>query len=482
MKKSILQFKKSPISKLFHTPKFYIYLCATGALLTAFSCQVTRGPSDNSPAFSFLGQPATDQPAPVIKFTLVNNPEITAMTLDASACDTDKKDQTLRWDIQIKTIFGNHNVKIDYQPVTTKQEAKSHIGDAHMTIILDEKPTADIIKAACLAYDANPDTATLAIPEVFTHMIRPWLEDTIPDCEFNTLRADGWFCDQVKVVASHGADELLGMKNHMIRRWSRQPYLLTRRLSVARQLALALAAKEPISKLDTICKIIRNSNPAELPIVMTSSRWQKASCEGDAKSRQTAAGIGLSKAIDEIENFKSLFEKTARLGYFSIRIPLDKAPTRTMWVNLIPKDDVKQNLIKGAAKSWQKSDGNVDGLPEFCWHPIFGESGTLNYTARYLALSNEASTAKCIISAEDRMKFETNSQNYLADSISSETEFVVSNFRAKLLRLPQGSYDYTIQGLPDDPSQWDDAANYGPQSNGNIGWTKRRPNPVIRKW
>jgi len=45
-------------------------------------------------------------------------------------------------------------------------------------------------------------------------------------------------------------------------------------------------------------------------------------------------------------------------------------------------------------------------------------------------------------------KQEVIAARYLATSITSETEFVITNGRGKMLRLPMGNYSYTLQALP----------------------------------
>jgi hypothetical protein len=73
-------------------------------------------------------------------------------------------------------------------------------------------------------------------------------------------------------------------------------------------------------------------------------------------------------------------------------------------------------------------------------------------------------------------------ERYFADSITSETEFVIANGRSKTLRLPAGAYTYTLQALPDNQEEWDDAAQSMPRANGRIVWDMGRPRPVINSW
>jgi hypothetical protein len=94
---------------------------------------------------------------------------------------------------------------------------------------------------------------------------------------------------------------------------------------------------------------------------------------------------------------------------------------------------------------------------------------------------------------------------YLAESVTSDTEFLLINGEAKMLRLPTGSYSYTIHAAPDHvaefsmaettPQETDDerdeenapvveeqSAIQGPSTTGKIQWETRRPRPIIRTW
>ena len=74
------------------------------------------------------------------------------------------------------------------------------------------------------------------------------------------------------------------------------------------------------------------------------------------------------------------------------------------------------------------------------------------------------------------------SERYFAESVTSETEFIVQNGRSKTLRLPAGKYSYTLRVLPDDPEIWDDVSQQSSTASGQINWDDRRPRPVISTW
>jgi hypothetical protein len=481
MSKSKLPYSKSQYAKLEKSRPLLTIFVIIG-LATALSCQMTSDSNDNSENwFGFLNaHESSDSEGPYIKFIHKANPSDSIIELDASVCHT-KKDlpPPFKWRLTIHSPFGQHAASIIYPQTTLSQTADVSIEGRRMTMELTDHPSADHIKQACAAYENKGKSATLMVGDDFVDTVRPWAVEIAPDCRFPDENLNRWQCRLLTADPGMTLKELDSIKAKMIRRWSRQPYLLARRVAISQQLARAMKISSE-QDLDTTCMLIRHAQTTELPLVMTSIKWQKATCEGELTDRINAGNIGLAKAVAEIGTFKSLFEKSARLGYFTLRIPSKMLPTKTILVNLKPHRDVKENLIAVIAKNWSTEFNN--SLPEFCWHPIFGESGDLNFRARYLGLGTQSGNATCKIGADYKEDYQTLARSYLANSITSETEFVVSNFRSKLLRLPEGNYSFVLHGLPDDPSQWDDANEFGTRSSGDVAWTRRRPNPIIRKW
>jgi len=457
------------------------------SLFVFFSCQMNSDSPNDSIDSNWFGlstaESTSSEPASnYIKFVHKSTPSDSTdsiIELNTAVCEpSETQDTSLKWRLTVHSPFGSQQALIEYPQTNKTIIALVTIENRNLEMVLTDYPTAEDIKFACKTFE-DDEKSTVLIDNQFVERVRPWAEEIAPDCRFPEDNLNKFSCTMNTTNPGVALKELVSIKSNMIRRWSRQPYLLARRVAVAQQLAKALLTNS-VTKLDAICNVIKFSLAAELPIVMTSTKWSAATCKGEYADRVLAANIGLHKSLEEIQTFKRLFETTAKLGYFTIRIPRTEAPTKTMLVNLTPHSDVKENLLTAISKTWA-TEYNSE-LPEFCWHPLFAESSELLYKARYLALANQSGSATCKIAAENKIKLEKIAKTYLADSIASETEFVVSNYRAKLLRLPEGSYDFVIQGLPDDPSQWDDAAEFGPQSTGLISWTKRRPNPIIRKW
>ena len=272
----------------------------------------------------------------------------------------------------------------------------------------------------------------------------------------------------------------------MIRRWSRQPYLLARRLAVGVDLAQALEAKDVEHRLDVFCRMVQVSLPIELPATLASRRWQAAVCApGPLPHRAEAAGFGLAKSVAEIDFMRQLFERTSRLGFLALHIPSSQAPSREVLISLTPEADVADNLARETARLWLSDDdpGQGGDMPRACWHPVFAEDASLLKLARQLAMAGEAGRVVCAdTSAGQELSKRFAPERYFAESITSETQFVLTNGRAKTLRLPTGRYSYTIRPLPDDPEEWDDASQVKPRATGQIIWDAKRPRPVINGW
>src|SRR5690606_19873668 len=154
-------------------------------------------------------------------------------------------------------------------------------------------------------------------------------------------------------------EELRGIRTTMIRRWSRQPYLLTRRLAIGIQLAEALQASNPGHHLDVICKIAAASVPAEMPAVLTSMRLRPVMCSQDAQKRVAVASFALTKTVAEIDFLRQLFERTSKLGSLTVRVPASTMPGRQLWVSLKPEADVADNLTRETAKLWMGDNASA---------------------------------------------------------------------------------------------------------------------------
>ena len=137
-----------------------------------------------------------------------------------------------------------------------------------------------------------------------------------------------------------------------------------------------------------------------------------------------------------------------------------------------------------------QKDGRIVSIASSAGEVVFPNLGPYYHTSkagviqltRYMGLGGQGPKVECLRDQREDPDSAINPERYLAESITSETEFVISNGRAKLLRLPIGTYTYELHGLPDDQNSWDNAAANGPKSVGTVQWNKGRPQPVIKTW
>ena len=309
----------------------------------------------------------------------------------------------------------------------------------------------------------------------------------------------------------------------MIRKWSRQPYILARRTGVVSTLARTATNISDDESFAKFCRVLQFSLPEELPVVMTSRRWQNALCSGQSANRRQAAFYGLAKGAQELDMLRELYEGTSRVGLLSVKIPEKDIPGRVadisrqpLRVTIAPDAAVSKSLVD-QAKKYLGRDGRENTVrrlvrnkrgsrnrkffetvsvakpssqtespgTEMCWHPIFSETLGLLRTADGMKLTGKGFNLECGFT-DERSESEDQEvaalSRYLLQSLSSETEFVLDNGQSKLLRLPEGNYRYTVHVLPANPLDSEEAEDEGaPKSSGAINWNSTRRH-AIRSW
>jgi hypothetical protein len=125
-------------------------------------------------------------------------------------------------------------------------------------------------------------------------------------------------------------------------------------------------------------------------------------------------------------------------------------------------------------------DGDFDS-PKACWHPLFSIDQNSMQIARYLDLTGESKGISCLEQSDVKTAADAISPStYLADSITSETEFVITNGHSKMLRLPAGSYTYEIRGHFE-ALGWEPGSEDA-KTKGQITWSNKRPSVTIKSW
>jgi hypothetical protein len=349
------------------------------------------------------------------------------------------------------------------------------------------------------------------------------MQKMVPDCKSVAFDARSVQCRLEQLLPQPALVKTEEFQKAMIRKWSRQPYILARRTGVVSTLARSAINLGRDDGFTKFCKVLQFSLPEELPVVMTSRRWQNALCSGQASISREAALYGLSKGVQELAMLRKLYEQTSREGFLSVKIPLQTIPGRAMEasrqplrVTIAPDSDVSKKLVDEARQYLGRPE--VDELPKrlsgrkraarlrvrhehlmakplmasltvdrgvMCWHPVFAESWDLMRVADGMKLTGDGFQFECgfMDEREEATKREMASlSRYLLQSLSSETEFVIDNGQSKLLRLPEGRYQYTVHVLPANPLDSEDIEDdNSPKSTGELGWGSSR-NHAIKVW
>ena len=273
--------------------------------------------------------------------------------------------------------------------------------------------------------------------------ITAWLQELSPPCRVTYRSAHGYYCEILAPPSRSHQRALARIKQRMVRRWQRQPYLLARRLAIALDLAQILNDGNA-QQLVRFCHVLHNSYVRELPLIFTSKRWQQSVCYAhDHEMSLQHAAFGLRLAVREISLFKQLFERASRRGNVALKLA---APlSHRFWVQLTPTAETRATTAQQYQQVLASHPRPTSAAQ--CWHPFFSETHRLHKLAQAVGLHDGHCTATHYPSNALRDEHDLLG-DYLVTSITSETEFVVSNGRSKFLRLPSGTYDYHISHLP----------------------------------
>lgn len=349
------------------------------------------------------------------------------------------------------------------------------------------------------------------------------MKKLVPDCTAIVLGAKEAECQLDSLQPREAIAATDEFQKVMIQKWSRQPYILARRSGVVTTLAKIADSPANDQNYAKFCNVLKYSIPEELPIIMTSLRWQQALCGGQSQIRRDASLYGLRKGIQELALLRDLYEQTSTVGTLTIKIPQSTIPggltnvvRQPLRITIAPDEAVSNTLMAEAKKylgrpvqekipprlvkskvssasrrmaalAAAQSNGvlNVPEQAEMCWHPVFSASLDLLRIADGMKLTGKNFTLECGFSYDHNTLAGTEAaplSKYLIQSLSSETEFVIDNGQSKLLRLPQGQYKYTVHVLPANPldAEEEDEKN-APKSSGELGWGSAR-RQAIKAW
>ena len=383
----------------------------------------------------------------------------------------------LHFRTQLNSAFGVSSITFAYPSAADSLSMSAKIGESGPTFQFPVQRPIATTQLAKACQGANSESINILEDDQLKGHIVEWMASAAPDCTIET-KDSHFYCRIDSIDPALARKELQSLQRTMIRRWSRQPYVLTRRVATAIMLADALKATDVEKALDSVCKVFSFSKDFELPVALATPRWREAVCEPTSSTRIEAAEIGLAKTFAEVEFSRQLFERTSKLGILTVRIPKELAPSKDLWVSLQPQVDVATNLaeFEGSPKKNSKVE-EVAEMPA-CWHPLFDPNAKEFTIARHIELVGAAESLNCRSSDLTGEPWKIPAA-YLADSITSETEFVITNGRSKLLRLPAGNYVYSVRAHSED-MEFEEVPEGS--TSGTIVWKKRRPSAVIKTW
>ncbi len=466
MRQLISQSKKFLSSK---SPRqkapYFIGLIVGGMLIAPVSCRLRQ---------EFSAKTLPEPPPETLDFVYQENsqaPRTLLAKLDSRYCDIASTGQET-WFYRVSSLFGDHKVRVNYAFAAAGEAIQTNVDGSAFLVPLEHPVSQQDLRQACAsAQQNNSKEIVVSRPEILTETQKV-LQTLAPGCNFTKPDADGvWECKLKFAEPQQTLTQLNDVKRDMVMRWSRHPYLLTRRVAMASSLASALSKQEPDASLDKFCRLLSFSLPEELPLALRAQVWQKEVCKEPSKERLEIAKVGLTDAFAEIKNLKQELESSSRLGTLAVRIPFSESPSKDFWMTLSPLQ--AENMDPATVARLQA--GSI------CWHPLYTENPSFNATAAQLGIVAKEKSLKCQQSAVAVVSEDKIPTNYVLSSITSESEFPITNGQAKLLRLPEGQYEYILkEHLEEDP--WGENGTPVKVSQGTLDWRSTRPRPVINKW
>lgn len=445
--------------------------------------------------------------------------------LMASSCRNPAGDSATflsRWELDLETPFGVRPVRFTVSRYGVKVLVRAFIGQESVEFISSLAVPDEWMVAAC-SKALSPAEMPIAASKEVMDAIGGWLAGFAPDCNATLQQSSpetgAWKCQPTTPDIASTMSSLDRTRHTMISGWTRQPYLLARRVAIGINLAEALqdsaSQADPRPALKNACSVIRRSLRTELPLVLDDPRIVDTFCNEMATpvAARAMALVVASKIASEVGSLRYIFENTSKSGTLTVNLPPSDLPGSTFLVTLKPEEDVVLGLAKftqamlierqnahragtrlrasaeAATPAAVASDASQDPsavLGYACWQPLFDSSHKRLLIAQELGLMTAPNQSACIGregpgsgGIED---VTWTPQRYVAESITSDTEFLVTNGETKVLRLPAGTYSFTVQLLQQVPSAIEDSAMpAAPMATGKIEWLSAKPRAVIKE-
>ena len=276
MKRSRWQFKRLRFTRPSFVRHDLPYLFAIATIGVAASCQLSRKTDIDGPqaapedsAFSHAAAAPLhvklplmlDDPLPVSPQSMramvrnIGNSKHTPFRVQVVDCNSAPETAVVQLRTRLASDFGTQTIVLTLRGDGLAEAIRADIEAYRLSFAVTAPIKASLVKQVCAANKSGtPDFSPE--PPIFKEA-ESWLSQIAPDCttikpifeqQNNSEPAEtqaNWYCHLPEVDPAKAHSELVSIRTTMIRRWSRQPYLLARRLAVGVELAETLLAKDP---------------------------------------------------------------------------------------------------------------------------------------------------------------------------------------------------------------------------------------------
>ena len=412
-------------------------------------------------------QPTKTFPADVIKETVdyativVPDKKLNLASVSSYGCN---KGMPYKWSIPFHTAFGSHQLLADFQEHEKTGMAKLAIDGTVYNKAVNLPFNEGTLKSICKQITDNQKQVNL--DRIDTTELQKLFSTISPGCTITADQGTNLVCEYEHNSAAASSRTIKAIQEKLIKRWNRHPYLLARRVAITQQLATSVIANDPIEMIK-MCRLVGQSLPDELPLAMRSGVWADYSCKQPASPPVAAHLIVLDAAIREIELLTNALSSSSRLGYLTVKIDRSTTTVKDFWVTLKPVIAIEDD---------ESSEPDLNGLE--AWHPLFNHPSKATKLGMNLGIINTAKSPEAETTTADLSE---STQRYVKNSVASETEFTVSNGRSKLLRLPIGTYTYTITPQKQSFREFFEQIPEQPASSGTVDWTAKSPRVSISR-
>jgi hypothetical protein len=387
--------------------------------------------------------------------------------------------ESVRWRIPIYSDLGRVEMVVEPRqedPTTGLGEVSFKIGQVEGHFEGEARSAREMAEQACRhagAGNQEPSPVSREQQEI----VQGWLETVAPDCAFHAS-AEGWSCRLRGIPVAEAQEKVATMRRTLNSRWSNPPYALTRRLAYAAALS-RIVANPDARRVAGFCRMVDDSLIEELPLIFRSRQWRDALCSTSPVQNVVAfeslATEGVRATIRELESLMAIGQSVSNSGLLVVEIDPSKGVGDSLRVKLVPDKRVMERLALEAVRERPKLERGESFRATATWHPAFREATEIAEIAEALNLTHGQSLLACAPPSSPEQSLSESCLEvgrYVALGVLSEVDFVVSNGRAKALRLPPGQYEFGVQDL----------SSPGPTSavTGTLTWSAEQPKAEIR--